>query len=184
MQQQNFTPLYPPLQVRAGVLVVDGFGIALRVLVRQAARGGRNRQAAPITRTRSCGQRPRTPRPDRQGGLAHPGSASVAARDRCLARADRPRWRGARTLRAARLRGAPDLPRPGACGYERFGRRDRARPDRRQTRRTASESGSDLRGRTSRVRFAAKRAEFGGPIENVRVMRPEGFSLFETTHRA
>ena len=27
MQQQNFTPLYPPLQVRAGVLVVDGFGI-------------------------------------------------------------------------------------------------------------------------------------------------------------
>ena len=31
MQQQNFTPLYPPLQVRAGVLVVDGFGIALRV---------------------------------------------------------------------------------------------------------------------------------------------------------
>jgi CRISP-associated protein Cas1 len=32
MQQQNFTPLYPPLQVRAGVLVVDGFGISLRVL--------------------------------------------------------------------------------------------------------------------------------------------------------
>ena len=32
MQQQNFTPLYPPLQVRAGVLVVDGYGIALRVL--------------------------------------------------------------------------------------------------------------------------------------------------------
>ena len=38
MQQQNFTPLYPPLQVRAGVLVVDGFGISLRVLARQAAR--------------------------------------------------------------------------------------------------------------------------------------------------
>jgi CRISPR-associated endonuclease Cas1 len=32
MQQQNVTPLYSPLQVRAGVLVVDGFGIALRVL--------------------------------------------------------------------------------------------------------------------------------------------------------
>jgi CRISPR-associated endonuclease Cas1 len=32
MQQQNFTRLYPPLQVRAGVLIVDGFGIALRVL--------------------------------------------------------------------------------------------------------------------------------------------------------
>ena len=32
MQQQNFTPLYPLLQVRAGVLVVDGYGIALRVL--------------------------------------------------------------------------------------------------------------------------------------------------------
>src|SRR5579863_3111183 len=31
MQQQNCTPLYPPLQVRAGVLVVDGFGISLRV---------------------------------------------------------------------------------------------------------------------------------------------------------
>ncbi|MGC2649730.1 MAG: CRISPR-associated endonuclease Cas1, partial [Candidatus Cybelea sp.] len=34
MQQQNFTLLYPPLQVRAGVLVVDGFGISLRVLNR------------------------------------------------------------------------------------------------------------------------------------------------------
>jgi CRISPR-associated endonuclease Cas1 len=33
MQQQS-TPLYPPLQVRAGVLVVDGFGIALRVVRR------------------------------------------------------------------------------------------------------------------------------------------------------
>jgi CRISPR-associated endonuclease Cas1 len=32
MLTQNFTPLYPPLQVRAGVLVVDGFGISLRVL--------------------------------------------------------------------------------------------------------------------------------------------------------
>src|SRR5579862_5989213 len=32
MLKQNFTPLYPPLQVRAGVLVVDGFGISLRVL--------------------------------------------------------------------------------------------------------------------------------------------------------
>ncbi len=31
MQQQNFTLLYPPLQVRAGVLVVDGFGISMRV---------------------------------------------------------------------------------------------------------------------------------------------------------
>lgn len=27
--RQNFTPLYPPLQVRAGLLVVDGYGIAL-----------------------------------------------------------------------------------------------------------------------------------------------------------
>ena len=32
MLKQNFTPLYPPLQVRAGVLIVDGFGISLRVL--------------------------------------------------------------------------------------------------------------------------------------------------------
>lgn len=32
MLMQEFTPLYPPLQVRAGVLVVDGFGVRLRVL--------------------------------------------------------------------------------------------------------------------------------------------------------
>jgi hypothetical protein len=56
MQQQNFTPLYPPLQVRAGVLVVDGFGIALRVLNRGKLRvedgvGGRF-CAGPIGRTR------------------------------------------------------------------------------------------------------------------------------------
>jgi len=32
MQQQNFTLPYPPLQVRAGVLVADGYGTSLRVL--------------------------------------------------------------------------------------------------------------------------------------------------------
>jgi CRISPR-associated endonuclease Cas1 len=32
MQQQQFTLPYPPLQVRAGVLVADGYGISLRVL--------------------------------------------------------------------------------------------------------------------------------------------------------
>jgi CRISPR-associated endonuclease Cas1 len=32
MQDQKFTLPYPPLQVRAGVLVVDGFGISTRVL--------------------------------------------------------------------------------------------------------------------------------------------------------
>jgi CRISPR-associated endonuclease Cas1 len=32
MQDQQFTLPYPPLQVRAGVLVVDGYGIGLRVL--------------------------------------------------------------------------------------------------------------------------------------------------------
>lgn len=32
MLDQESTPLYPPLQVRAGVLTVDGFGINLRVL--------------------------------------------------------------------------------------------------------------------------------------------------------
>jgi hypothetical protein len=32
MQQTDFTFPFPPLQVRAGVLVVDGYGIALRVL--------------------------------------------------------------------------------------------------------------------------------------------------------
>ena len=31
MQKQSLLSLYPPLQVRAGVLVVDGYGIALRV---------------------------------------------------------------------------------------------------------------------------------------------------------
>lgn len=30
--QEQITSLYPPLQVRAGVLVVDGFGIVLHVL--------------------------------------------------------------------------------------------------------------------------------------------------------
>src|SRR6202035_171861 len=32
MLNQNITPLYPPMKVRAGGLVVDGFGITLRVL--------------------------------------------------------------------------------------------------------------------------------------------------------
>ncbi len=32
MQVQKFTLPFPPLQVRAGVLVVDGYGISLRVL--------------------------------------------------------------------------------------------------------------------------------------------------------
>jgi CRISPR-associated endonuclease Cas1 len=32
MQDQKFTLPYPPLQVRAGILVADGFGISLRVL--------------------------------------------------------------------------------------------------------------------------------------------------------
>ena len=58
MQQQNFTPLYPPLQVRAGVLVVDGFGIALRVLNRGKLRveDGIGRQRRSITLDRAgCG---------------------------------------------------------------------------------------------------------------------------------
>ena len=32
MLEQNFTLPYPPLQVRAGVLVADGYGTSLRVL--------------------------------------------------------------------------------------------------------------------------------------------------------
>src|SRR6516165_7311705 len=32
MQDQQFTLPFPPLQVRAGVLVADGYGITLRVL--------------------------------------------------------------------------------------------------------------------------------------------------------
>ena len=48
---QNFTPLYPPLQVRAGVLVVDGFGIALRVVSRGKLRveDGIGRQRRSLT---------------------------------------------------------------------------------------------------------------------------------------
>jgi CRISPR-associated endonuclease Cas1 len=58
MQQQNFTPSYPPLQVRAGVLVVDGFGIALRVLNRGKLRVedgiGRRRRSLSLDRA-GCG---------------------------------------------------------------------------------------------------------------------------------
>ncbi|MFY9719288.1 MAG: hypothetical protein WAK16_06530, partial [Candidatus Cybelea sp.] len=32
MQDQKFTLPYPDLQVRAGILVADGYGISLRVL--------------------------------------------------------------------------------------------------------------------------------------------------------
>jgi CRISP-associated protein Cas1 len=58
MQQQNFTPLYPPLQVRAGVLVVDGFGISLRVVNRGKLRvdDGIGRQRRSLTLERAgCG---------------------------------------------------------------------------------------------------------------------------------
>ncbi|MGB6950725.1 MAG: CRISPR-associated endonuclease Cas1, partial [Candidatus Cybelea sp.] len=58
MQQQNSTPLYPPLQVRAGVLVVDGFGIALRALNRGKLRveDGIGRQRRSLTLDRAgCG---------------------------------------------------------------------------------------------------------------------------------
>ena len=57
MQQQN-TSLYPPLQVRAGVLVVDGYGIALRVVNRGKLRveDGIGRQRRSITLDRAgCG---------------------------------------------------------------------------------------------------------------------------------
>ena len=54
MQQQNFTPLYPPLQVRAGVLVVDGFGIALRVRYgKLAVEDGIGRQRRSLTLDRA-----------------------------------------------------------------------------------------------------------------------------------
>jgi CRISP-associated protein Cas1 len=57
MQQQNFTPLYPPLQVRAGVLVVDGYGIALRVVNRGKLRVedgiGRQRRSLVLDRAGS-----------------------------------------------------------------------------------------------------------------------------------
>jgi CRISP-associated protein Cas1 len=57
MQQQS-TSLYPSLQVRAGVLVVDGFGIALRVLNRGKLRveDGIGRQRRSLTLDRAgCG---------------------------------------------------------------------------------------------------------------------------------
>ena len=57
MLKQNFTPLYPPLQVRAGVLVVDGYGIALRVASRGKLRVedgiGRQRQSILLDRAGS-----------------------------------------------------------------------------------------------------------------------------------
>ena len=56
MQQQN-TSLYPPLQVRAGVLVVDGYGIALRVVSRGKLRVedgiGRQRRSLVLDRAGS-----------------------------------------------------------------------------------------------------------------------------------
>ncbi|HEV3092004.1 MAG TPA: CRISPR-associated endonuclease Cas1 [Candidatus Cybelea sp.] len=57
MQQQT-TSIYPPLQVRAGVLVVDGYGIALRVLNRGKLRveDGLGRQRRSIVLDRAgCG---------------------------------------------------------------------------------------------------------------------------------
>ena len=61
MQQQNSTTLYPPLQVRAGVLVVDGFGIALRVLNRGKLRVedgiGRQRRSLTLDRAGSSLER-------------------------------------------------------------------------------------------------------------------------------
>ena len=56
MQQQS-TSLYPPLQVRAGVLVVDGYGIALRVVSRGKLRVedgiGRQRRSIVLDRAGS-----------------------------------------------------------------------------------------------------------------------------------
>jgi CRISPR-associated endonuclease Cas1 len=57
MQEQS-TSLYPPLQVRAGVLVVDGYGIALRVVNRGKLRveDGIGRQRRSLTLDRAgCG---------------------------------------------------------------------------------------------------------------------------------
>ncbi|HVN69518.1 MAG TPA: CRISPR-associated endonuclease Cas1 [Candidatus Binatia bacterium] len=57
MQEQS-TSLYPPLQVRAGVLVVDGYGIALRVVRRGKLRveDGIGRQRRSLTLDRAgCG---------------------------------------------------------------------------------------------------------------------------------
>jgi hypothetical protein len=56
MQPQS-TSLYPPLQVRAGVLVVDGYGIALRVVNRGKLRVedgiGRQRRSVALDRAGS-----------------------------------------------------------------------------------------------------------------------------------
>ena len=57
MLTHNVTPIYPPLQVRAGVLVVDGYGISLRVLygkLRVEDGIGRQRRAVMLDRA-GCG---------------------------------------------------------------------------------------------------------------------------------
>jgi CRISPR-associated endonuclease Cas1 len=60
MLKQEFTPLYPPLQVRAGVLVVDGFGVKLSVLhgkLRVEDGLGRQRRAIVLDRAGSALER-------------------------------------------------------------------------------------------------------------------------------
>ena len=160
MQQQNFTPLYPPLQVRAGVLVVDGFGIALRVQLRQAARGGRDRQAAPIDHARSRGQRPRTPGADRPRRACQPGGlAWLRAIGAALVQIGRDGEVLAHSVPFGYdghpIRRAQALAVTNGLDLD-----DRARADRGQARRAAPESRSAWR-RSARVRHAASFARFG-----------------------
>ena len=82
--------LYPPLQVRAGVLVVDGYGIALRVVSRGKLRveDGIGRQRRSIVLDRAGNGLERLVPIGHEGflTLASPGLASG---DRCSSGADR-----------------------------------------------------------------------------------------------
>ena len=103
MQQQN-TRIYPPLQVRAGVLVVDGFGIALRVVNHGKLRVedgiGRQRRSIVLDRA-GCGLE-RLILIGREGwlSLAWPGSVGSAppsCRSAAMARCSRTPCRSATT---------------------------------------------------------------------------------------
>ena len=121
MQQQNFTLPIPPLQVRAGVLVVDGFGMRcasdrgkLRV---EDGIGGQRRSIA-LDRA-GCGL-------ERLVLLGKAGYTTLEASRGCV-RSVRRSCRSAATARCSRtpFRSAttvPDPPSAGARGHERLGR--------------------------------------------------------------
>ena len=138
MQQQS-TSLFPPLQVRAGVLVVDGFGISLRVHNRGKLRveDGIGRQRRSLTLDRAgCGL-------ERLVLIGHAGDVTLEALAwlRAIGAALVQIGRDGEVLAHSvpfELRRPPDPPCPGARSHERLGPGDRTRADRRQTRRAAA----------------------------------------------